>query len=167
MAARRVSSPPNVFARWRSREKKSFSWQITPSMIWRFPSEASPPAIGLRPCPAGVLVRGGGHQRPVLLKPATLPLPPREPFVRQVGLVTIPSHEGFPYGPLVGGRRSQPEVANHPIGIHHEGHLQAVDPLKVLEALLPKVACPQKSLLLASLALTLTMAGMRVVSITR
>src|SRR5215203_6002687 len=37
LAVRRASSPPNVFARWRSREKKSFSWQITPSMIWRLP----------------------------------------------------------------------------------------------------------------------------------
>jgi hypothetical protein len=36
-----------------------------------------------------------------------------------------------------------------------------------LEALLPKVACPAKSPLLASLALTLTIAGTRVVSITR
>jgi hypothetical protein len=30
----------------------------TPSMIWRLPSEASPPTIGLRPRPAGVVVGG-------------------------------------------------------------------------------------------------------------
>jgi hypothetical protein len=29
--------PPNVLARWRSTEKKSLSWPITPSMIWRLP----------------------------------------------------------------------------------------------------------------------------------
>src|SRR5215216_6515789 len=74
-----------------------------------------PSAILLRPCPAGVLVRGSGHYRPVLLKPAPLPLHPRKPFVRQVGLVTIPSYEDFPYGPLVGGRRGKSENGNHPI----------------------------------------------------
>jgi hypothetical protein len=51
-----------------------------------------PPAILLRPCPPRVVLRGGRHQRPVLLQPAPLPLHPREPFVRQVGFVTIPSH---------------------------------------------------------------------------
>src|ERR687890_2825479 len=40
-----------------------------------------PTAIALRPCPAGVLVRGGGHQSPVLPKPAPLPLDPCDPFV--------------------------------------------------------------------------------------
>ena len=33
LADRRVSSLWKVFARWRSREKKSLSWQITPSMF--------------------------------------------------------------------------------------------------------------------------------------
>src|SRR5215203_7050812 len=37
-----------------------------------------PTAIFLRPCPARVLVRGGGHQSPVDLQPAPLPLHPRE-----------------------------------------------------------------------------------------
>jgi hypothetical protein len=60
------------------REEVLESWQITPSTIWRFPSEASPTAIGLRPCPARVLVGGGGHQSPEDLQPAPLPLHPRE-----------------------------------------------------------------------------------------
>jgi hypothetical protein len=42
--------------------------------------------------------------------------------------MTIPSHEGVAYGPLVGGRCGQTEDGNHPIGIYHEGHLEAVDP---------------------------------------
>jgi hypothetical protein len=37
LAARRVSSPPNVLVRWRSRAKKSLSWPMIPSMIWRLP----------------------------------------------------------------------------------------------------------------------------------
>src|SRR5918995_3157414 len=49
----------------------------------------SPSPIGLRPRPAGVVVGGGGHQSPVLLKPAPLPLHPRKPFVGQIRLVTV------------------------------------------------------------------------------
>ena len=89
LAVRRASSPPNVFARWRSTQKKSFSWQITPSMIWRLPSEASPTTIGLRPRPAGIVVRGGRNQRSVDLQPAPLPLNPRKPFVCQIRSVTV------------------------------------------------------------------------------
>jgi hypothetical protein len=37
-----------------------------------------PPTIRLRPRPAGIVVRGGGHQRPVFLKPAPLPLEARK-----------------------------------------------------------------------------------------
>ena len=80
-------------------------------MIWRLPSEASPPTIGLRPRPAGVVVGGGRHQRPVDLQPAPLPVHPREALVGQVGLVTVGGHEGFPYGPLVVGGLGQPEKA--------------------------------------------------------
>src|SRR5215218_3778196 len=40
-----------------------------------------PPAIRLRPRPAGVVVRCGRNQRPVALHPAPLPLYPREAFV--------------------------------------------------------------------------------------
>src|SRR5215212_12171619 len=128
LAVRRASSPPNVFARWRSTQKKSFSWQITPSMVWRLPSEASPPTIGLRPCPAGVLVWGGGHQRPVLPKPAPLPLDPPKPFVCQIRFVMVAGHEGVCYGPLVGGGRGQKEGDNDAPRIDPQGHLQAVDP---------------------------------------
>src|SRR5919107_3669210 len=46
LAVRRASSPPNVFARWRSTQKKSFSWQITPSMIWRLPEAQRRSAFG-------------------------------------------------------------------------------------------------------------------------
>ncbi len=42
-----------------------------------------PAAILLRPSPAVVVLRGGRHQRPVLLQPAPFPLDPREALVRQ------------------------------------------------------------------------------------
>jgi hypothetical protein len=38
------------------------------------PLARSPASVGLRPSPAGIVVGGGGHQRPVFLKPAPLPL---------------------------------------------------------------------------------------------
>src|SRR5215213_12038359 len=42
-----------------------------------------PTTIGLRPRPPGVVVGGCGHQSPVFLQPAPLPLHPRKPFVCQ------------------------------------------------------------------------------------
>jgi hypothetical protein len=75
-----------------------------------------PPAIGLRPCPARVLVGGGGHQSPVDLLPATRPLDPRETFVRQVGLVKVFGYERFPYGALVGVRGARPKAVITPCG---------------------------------------------------
>src|SRR5215203_306106 len=87
-----------------------------------------PPAIGLRPCPPRVVLRCSRDQRPILLQPATLPLHPRKTFVRQVGFVTVRGYEGFPYGPLVGGRLGQTEDGDHPVGIYHESYLEAVDP---------------------------------------
>src|ERR687889_1148031 len=87
-----------------------------------------PTTIGLRPRPAGVLVRGGGHQSPILLQPAPLPLHPRKPFVCQIRFVTVAGHEGVCYGPLVGGGRGQPEGGDDAPRIYHQGHLEAVDP---------------------------------------
>src|SRR5215208_4992204 len=87
-----------------------------------------PTTIGLRPRPAGVVVRGGGHQSPVLLQPAPLPLHPRKPFVCQIRFVTVAGHEGVCYGPLVGGGRGQPEGGDDAPRIDHQGHLEAVDP---------------------------------------
>ena len=46
LAAGRVSSPLKVLARWRSRPKKSLSWPITPSMIWRLPDAQRRSAFG-------------------------------------------------------------------------------------------------------------------------
>jgi hypothetical protein len=37
-----------------------------------------PSPIGLRPLPAGVVLRGGSHQSPVALQPVSLPLDARE-----------------------------------------------------------------------------------------
>src|SRR5215208_6058813 len=88
-----------------------------------------PAAIGLRPCPTGVVLRGGSHQCPIDLQPAPLPLESREAFVRQVGIVTVGGYEGIPYGSLVGGRRCQPEGAHYALGVHHQRHLEPVDPL--------------------------------------
>src|ERR671920_1768449 len=127
-------------------------------MIWRFPSEASPPAIGLRPCPARVLVRGGGHQSPVDLQPATLPLDAREALVRQVGLVKVFGYERFPDGALVGGGGGEAESGDHAVRVYHEGHLEPVDPLGLggapAEARLPAEE-PLRE------ALTRTLAGTR------
>src|SRR5215211_5145305 len=128
LAARRVSSPPNVLARWRSKAKKSLSWPMTPSMIWRLPA-AQRLEASLRPRPAGVLVRGGGHQRPVPLHPKPLPLHPSEALVGQVGPVAVGGHQCLPYGPLVGGSRGQTESGDHAVGVHHQRRLEAVDPL--------------------------------------
>jgi hypothetical protein len=98
-------------------------------MIWRLPSEASPTTIGLRPRPAGVLVGGGRHQRPVDLQPATLPLNPRKPFVCQIRFVTVGGYEGVCFEPLVGGGFRQPEGGDDAPRIDHQGHLEAIDPL--------------------------------------
>ena len=57
--------------------------------------------------PAGVLVWGGGDERPVFLQPAPLPLYPGESLVGQVCLVALGGQEGFPYGPLLGGGHGQ------------------------------------------------------------
>ena len=105
------------------------SCPITPSMICRLPSEASPASVGLRPSPAGIVVGGGGHQRPEDLQPVPLPLDARKALVGQVGLVKVFGYEGLPYGSFVRGRRSQPEGAHHALGINHQRHLEAVDPL--------------------------------------
>src|SRR5215203_6153267 len=134
LAVRRASSPPNVFARWRSTQKKSFSWQITPSMIWCLPSEANPTTIGLRPRPAGVVVWGGGYQSSVLLQPAPLPLHPRKPFVGQIRSVTVAGHEGVCYGPLVGGGLRQAEGGDDAPGIDHQGHPEALNPFGLRRA---------------------------------
>jgi hypothetical protein len=98
-------------------------------MIWRLPSEACPSPIGLRPCPAGVVLRGGSHQSPVALQPVPLPLDPREALVGQVGFVKVFGYERLPDGALVGGRGGEAESAYHALGIDHQRHLEAVDPL--------------------------------------
>jgi hypothetical protein len=49
-AAKRVNSPPNVLARWRSKQKKSLSWPMTPSMIWRLPEAQRRSAFGHALC---------------------------------------------------------------------------------------------------------------------
>jgi hypothetical protein len=43
--------------------------------------------------------------------------------------VKVFGYESLPYGSFVRGRRSQPESAHHTLGIHHQRHLEAVDPL--------------------------------------
>ena len=86
---------------------------MTPSTIWRLPSEASPSPIGLRPRPAGVALGRRRHQRSVDLHPKALPLYPREALVGQVGPVAVGGHQCLPYGPLVVGRRGQTESGDH------------------------------------------------------
>jgi hypothetical protein len=91
---------------------------------------------------------------------------PVKPLSARLSFVAVRRHEGVPYGPLLGGGRGQTENGNHPAGIYHEGHLEAVDPLG-LGGAPAEGGLPAEEPLLASLALTRTMAGMRVVSITR
>src|ERR687889_2650483 len=57
-----------------------------------------PTTIGLRPRPPGVVVGGCGHQSPVFLQPAPLPLHPRKPFVCQIRFVTVAGHEASAMG---------------------------------------------------------------------
>ena len=66
-----------------------------------------PAPIGLRPCPAGVVLGRGRNKRPILLHQQPLPLYSREAFVGQVRSLAVGGHEGFPYGPLVRGRGGQ------------------------------------------------------------
>src|ERR671917_2009516 len=80
-----------------------------------------PAAIRLRPCPWGVVFRGGRNERSVNFHPAPLPLDPREALVGQVRSVAVGGYEGLPDGPLVGGRRGQTEGAYHALGIYHQG----------------------------------------------
>src|SRR5215210_3119542 len=48
--------------------------ELTDDPFYDLALAGGPSPIGLRPRPAGVVVGGGGHQSPVLLKPAPLPL---------------------------------------------------------------------------------------------
>jgi hypothetical protein len=89
-----------------------------------------PAPIGLRPPPAGVVFRGGRiRARSLNFHPKPLPLYPREALVGQVGSVAVGSYEGVPYGPLVRCRRCQTESGDYALGVYHQSHLQAVDPL--------------------------------------
>jgi hypothetical protein len=74
-----------------------------------------PSPIGLRPCPAAVVLRGGSHQNPVALRAVSLPLDPREALVGQVGFVKVLGYERLCYGPLVGGRRGKTESVYHAV----------------------------------------------------
>jgi hypothetical protein len=53
--------------------------------------------------------------------------------------VAVGSYEGVPYGPLVRGRGSQTESGDYALGVNHQRHLQAVDPLALGGA--PSEAC--------------------------
>src|SRR5215210_7988244 len=88
-----------------------------------------PSPIGLRPRPAGVVLGRRSDDRPVDLHHEPLPLYPGETLVGQVGSVAIGGHEGLPYGPLVGCRRSQPEGRDLPVRVYQQSHLEAVYPL--------------------------------------
>ena len=101
---------------------------MTPSMIWRLPSEASPSPIDLRPGPAGVIVGSASNECPVLLQPTPLPLYPRETLVCQVGSVEVGGYEGLPDRALVGGGHGHSEGSDDALGVHHQCHLEAVDP---------------------------------------
>src|SRR5215210_21328 len=43
--------------------------------------------------------------------------------------MAVLGYEGVPYGPLVRGRLRQPESGDYALGVHHQRHLEAVDPL--------------------------------------
>src|ERR671911_3102756 len=88
-----------------------------------------PAAIRFRPCSAGVVLRGSGHQSLVVLQPVPFPLHSCEPFVRQVDFVPIAGQQRIPYGPLVGGGFGQSKGAHHALGVHYQRYFEAVDPL--------------------------------------
>jgi hypothetical protein len=75
--------------------------------------------------------------------------------------VRVLDDEKVPYRALVGGGLRQPEGADHALWADRKRHLEAVNPLGLAGAR-AKGGLPQKSPLRE--ALTLTMAGMRVVS---
>ena len=74
-------------------------------------------------------------------------------------------HQGFPYRALVGGRRGQTESTDHPLRVHHQSRLEPVNPLG-LGGAPPEGSLPAENNPLRE-ALALTIAGTRVVSITR
>src|SRR5215203_2266781 len=88
-----------------------------------------PSPIDLRPGPAGVVVGGGSNECPVLLQPTPLPLYPGEALVGQVCVVEVGGYEGLPDRALVGGGHGQTEGSDDALGVYHQGHLEAVDPL--------------------------------------
>src|SRR5215208_1703115 len=126
LAVRRASSPPNVFARWRSTQKKSFSWQITPSMIWRLPAAQRRSAFchALLESSYGVAATRAPYSSSQRRSHST----PVNPLSARLRFVTVAGHEGVCYGPLVGGGRGQPEGGDDAPRIDHQGHLEAVDP---------------------------------------
>src|SRR5215212_732520 len=104
----------------------------------------SPAAIRFRPCSAGVVLRGSGHQSLVVLQPVPFPLHSCEPFVRQeVDFVPIAGQERIPYGPLVGGSFGQSKGAYHPLGVHYQRYFEAIDPL-ALGGTPPEARLPQE-----------------------
>src|SRR5215208_137640 len=125
-----------------------------------------PAPIGLRPRPAGVVLRGGRNERSVKLHPQPLPLEPREALVGQVRSVAVGSEamRASPMGLSSEAATASPKAVITPSGSTTRATLKPYTH-SVLEALRPKLAWPAKSPLRE--ALTLTMAGMRVVSITR
>src|SRR5215208_105868 len=73
--------------------------------------------------PQRVLRRSPSNGAPTRLLP--------NPCRPGVGFVLIAGHENFCYGSLLRGRRSQEESREHPGWVHHERHLEPVDPLRL------------------------------------
>ena len=125
------------------------------------PLAGRPTPVPLGSSAASGALRRRGHQSAVNLQPATLPRHGGEPGVGEVGVVTVGRQQRVADRPLVAVGRGQTEARDHALRIRHEGHLEAVDPLR-FETLRPKAAWPVKSPLRQ--ALTRTIAGTRVVS---
>jgi hypothetical protein len=124
-----------------------------------------PTAVGFRPGSFGVVLGSRHNQSAIVLHPVALPRYGGEPFVRQeVGTMSILADKPIPYGALVGGGLGQAESGDDTLRAHRERYLEAVDPLG-LGGTPPEGRLPAKQPFARMReALTLTMAGMRVVS---
>jgi hypothetical protein len=137
---------------------------MTPSKIWRLPSEASPTAIGSRPCALGVVFGSRHNQSPLLVGPVPLPSDGSEPYVGQIEVVSILADKPIRYGALVGRGHGHPEDGDDALRAHRESHLETVNPLGLRSAP-AECRLPAEGPLREALTLT-TMARMRVVSST-
>ncbi len=97
----------------------------------QLPLTGRPTPVPLGPSAAAGALRRCGHQSAMYLEPTPLPRHGGLPGVREVAVVTVGGQQRVADLPLVAVRRDQTEARDHSLGIRHEGHLEAVDPLRL------------------------------------